>query len=62
MYNTRVLWPARDVRVTALGPPPRISAEVLRSSLDEAGFADVDLTVELVVGGTEDFPGDAQPE
>jgi uncharacterized hydrophobic protein (TIGR00271 family) len=48
------------VRVTALGPPPRISAEVLRASLDEEGFTDVDLTVELVVGGAQEYPGQGQ--
>lgn len=46
-----------DLRVTALGPPPQISAEVLRAALDDEGFADVDLTVELVVGGAQTYPG-----
>lgn len=43
--------------VTALGAPPRISPTELRQSLDDAGYQDVDLTVDLVVGGTESLPG-----
>lgn len=46
-----------DLRVTAVGPPPQISADVLREALDRGGFADVDLTVELVVGRAQTFPG-----
>ena len=45
------------VHVTALGPPPEISPEALRTALDDQGFADLDLRVELVVGGAKDLPG-----
>ena len=45
------------VRVVALGPPPEISVEELRTALDDAGYIEVDLTVELVVGGAQTLPG-----
>lgn len=45
------------LHVTALGLPPAVSAEALRQALDERGFADVDLSVELVVGETAELPG-----
>lgn len=54
---TSVVVDSGSVRVTALGPPPKISADVLRDALDEEGFTSVDLTVELVVGGAETYPG-----
>lgn len=44
--------------VTALGAPPEISTDELRTSLDDAGYQDVDLQVELVVGGVQSLPGD----
>ncbi len=44
--------------VTALGAPPQISTDELRASLDDAGYEDVDLQVELVVGGVQSLPGD----
>ncbi len=44
--------------VTALGAPPQISTEDLRTSLDDAGYEEVDLQVELVVGGVQSLPGD----
>ena len=31
--------------------------DLLRRALDDAGFADVDLTVALVIGGALDLPG-----
>lgn len=43
--------------VTALGTPPQISTDELRASLDDAGYEDVDLQVELVVGGVQSLPG-----
>ncbi len=45
------------VTVRALGAPPEISTDALRTSLDDAGYQDVDLTVQLVVGGSESLPG-----
>ncbi len=47
----------RTLTVTALGAPPTISTEELRTTLDSSGYEDVDLTVELVVGGTQSLPG-----
>jgi len=43
--------------VTALGAPPEISTEALRTSLDDSGYEEIDLTVQLVVGGTQSLPG-----
>jgi uncharacterized hydrophobic protein (TIGR00271 family) len=40
------------ISVTALGPPPDIDAASLRKELDDAGMADADLVIRLVVGGT----------
>ncbi len=57
-------WQIADLKVngnlltvTALGAPPEISATQLRESLDDAGYQDVNLTVDLVVGGTQSLPG-----
>jgi uncharacterized hydrophobic protein (TIGR00271 family) len=44
--------------VVALGPPPQLSPEDLRTQLDDAGYGDIDLSLELVVGGSREFPGD----
>jgi uncharacterized hydrophobic protein (TIGR00271 family) len=43
--------------VTAVGAPPRLSPEDLRQQLDAAGYSDLDLEVELVLGGVESLPG-----
>jgi uncharacterized hydrophobic protein (TIGR00271 family) len=50
-----------ELNVVAFGPPPQIAPEALRSALDEIGYSDVDLTVELIVGGSETLPGSGQP-
>jgi hypothetical protein len=42
----------------ALGPPPEVDPDDLRSQLDAAGLAHVDLGIDLVVGGTRELPGD----
>ena len=47
----------RTLEVTAIGRPPEVAPEKLRTALDDAGFADVDLTVALVIGGALDLPG-----
>ena len=44
--------------ITALGAPPKPGIQSLRSALDNAGFADLDVQVELIVGGSEYLPGD----
>ncbi len=43
------------LRITALGPPPTIDVAPLRTALDAAGLADVEVEVRLVVGGVEDL-------
>lgn len=45
------------VLIDALGPPPVLDAQSLRSDLDAAGFADVPVRVSLVVGGVADLGG-----
>ena len=45
------------LQITALGRPPEADATSLRRDLDEAGLADVDTRVTLVVGGSQDLPG-----
>lgn len=40
------------LRIVALGQPPTISDADLRAMLDDAGFADVDVEVTLVFGGS----------
>ena len=49
-----------EIIITAVGPPPKLAPEKLREALDEAGFADLDLVVHLVVGGTRKLPGSGQ--
>jgi len=44
------------LRIVALGPPPTIDEQQLRQSLDEAGLADVDARITLVLGGSRDLP------
>ena len=46
-----------ELHVAALGRPPGIRAEKLREALDEAGFQELDLSVQLVVGGDRKLPG-----
>ncbi|MEH6588212.1 MAG: TIGR00341 family protein [Halioglobus sp.] len=60
-------WKIIDLRVEkntltiiAFGPLPELDGSHLRAQLDRAGLADLDLTVELVVGGTRTFPGKRQ--
>ncbi len=45
------------LRIVALGPPPSIQEVGLRQALDDAGLADVDARVTLVLGGSRDLPG-----
>ncbi|MGB0102386.1 MAG: DUF389 domain-containing protein [Nocardioides sp.] len=40
-----------ELQITALGPPPTIDVQELRTQLDEAGLEDVEVSVRLVVGG-----------
>lgn len=46
-----------EVQITAIGPPPELEARKLREILDESGYTDFDLVVNLVTGGTKKFPG-----
>jgi hypothetical protein len=50
-----------EIHVTAFGPKPELKAEKLREALDDAGYADLDLVVDLVTGGTRKLPGIDQP-
>ena len=43
------------IRLTAFGPPPEVDPETLRAELDAAGI-DLDLVVNLVVGGQRELP------
>lgn len=45
------------LRIVALGPPPTIQETGLREALDQAGLADVDARVTLVLGGSRELPG-----
>lgn len=56
-------WLIRDIsvrqgilQVVALGLPPEASETALRTALDDAGLADVDVSVTLVFGGTRELP------
>ncbi|MCU0283339.1 MAG: DUF389 domain-containing protein [Candidatus Nanopelagicales bacterium] len=44
------------VTIQALGPPPEARAEELRAAFDEAGLGDVDVAVQLIVGGARFCP------
>jgi len=46
-----------EVQLTVIGPPPKIEVKILREVLDDSGYADFDLVVNLVTGGTRKFPG-----
>jgi uncharacterized hydrophobic protein (TIGR00271 family) len=57
-------WQVSDIsfrqgtlRIVALGPPPSIQEVGLRERLDQAGLAEVDARVTLVLGGSRDLPG-----
>ena len=50
-----------EIHITAFGPKPELKAEKLREALDDAGYADLDLVVDLVTGGTRKLPGNDQP-
>ncbi len=43
--------------VVAIGPPPTLDPESLRDELDASGFSQVDLVLNLVVGGQRELPG-----
>jgi len=45
------------LEIVAVGPPPELDPEILRETLDEEGFPDINLQVSLVVGGTTELPG-----
>jgi uncharacterized hydrophobic protein (TIGR00271 family) len=45
-----------QIVVTALGPPPEADTDDLRRELNDAGLADLDLVIRLVVGGTRLCP------
>lgn len=47
----------QKMTLTALGPPPQLDPSTLRAQLDDAGYSDVDLEMNLVVGGSVDLPG-----
>lgn len=56
-------WAVNDVfvrggtlHIVALGRPPEAEVASLRTALDEAGLADLDVEVTLVVGGTRELP------
>lgn len=53
---TQVQVKSGVLSIVALGQPPQVNADVLRERLDEAGMTDVDLKVELIIGGEKDFP------
>ena len=46
-----------EMDITALGPAPRPSTTSLRSALDSAGFADINVKINLVEGGQAFLPG-----
>ena len=46
-----------EILITAFGSPPELVPDKLRKALDEAGLADLGLTVQLVVGASRSFPG-----
>jgi uncharacterized hydrophobic protein (TIGR00271 family) len=59
-------WQIHDVtyqqgalQIEALGPPPGIDRQTLRTALDDGGLADVDVRVTLVIGGSRTLPGSA---
>jgi uncharacterized hydrophobic protein (TIGR00271 family) len=53
---TNVSYQQGRLQITALGRPPEANAGDLRRDLDDAGLADVDARVTLVVGGSQEIP------
>jgi len=53
---TQISAENKTLRIIALGRPPEIDPSALRERLDEAGLADVDMQVSLVLGGSIDYP------
>lgn len=51
----------KEILVTAIGPPPEIAPDTLREVFDDAGYADFDLKVRLIVGGARELPGTINP-
>lgn len=47
----------QEVLVTAIGPLPKLTSDVLRKAFDEAGLSDIGLTIKLIVGDTQHIPG-----
>ncbi len=47
-----VTYQQGQLQIAALGPPPSIQVEPLRTALDDGGLADVEVRVTLVVGGS----------
>ncbi len=43
--------------VVAIGPPPTLDPQSLRDELDARGYPEVDLVLNLVVGGQRELPG-----
>ena len=46
--------------IVAFGALPELDGDHLRAALDRVGLADLDLTVNLVIGGSKAFPGKQQ--
>ncbi|MNW63033.1 hypothetical protein D3C74_412000 [compost metagenome] len=53
---TGISFSGSVLRIEAIGPAPEADAATLRAALDEAGLADVDVDVTLVIGGTRRLP------
>ena len=47
----------KTIKMVAFGPPPEITVDELREAIDEAGYAEHDLEVNLVVGRSKLSPG-----
>ncbi|MFV0406916.1 MAG: DUF389 domain-containing protein [Propioniciclava sp.] len=54
-----ITYTQNTLRIIALGPPPSIDEQGLRSQLDAAGLADVQARVTLVIGGSKDLDAEA---
>ncbi|MEV7961265.1 hypothetical protein [Oerskovia paurometabola] len=53
---TGISFSGSVLRIEAIGPAPEADPGTLRTALDEAGLADVDVDVTLVIGGTRRLP------
>ncbi|MBD7951970.1 MULTISPECIES: DUF389 domain-containing protein [Oerskovia] len=53
---TGIAFSGSVLRIEAIGPAPEADPGTLRTALDEAGLADVDVDVTLVIGGTRRLP------